>query len=283
MAKNQAPKQTTRHVLAKQVMVGVLSFVVLLETLALLGGLGVLGAPGSNLASVISGVVAMLTNEARTDEHLGTLTENELLARGAQMKAEDMAEKGYFAHVGPDGSAPWKWFTEAGYQYQYAGENLAVNFTESENVVAAWMNSPAHRANILRQEFTEIGIGIATGTHKGKKAVYVVQFFGKPAAGVLAPTPDARVALATAAEAPLTTRDVLGTTTESVVAKFADAPESNAKGTLFSLAGILASVLLAGVVFGKRLPVLWPSISVLLVLVILLGFVLLQQDVLFGL
>ncbi len=283
MAKNQAPKQTTRQILTKQVVVGVLSFVVLLETLALLGGFGVLGVPGNNLASVISGVVAMLTNEARTDEHLGALTENELLARGAQMKADDMAEKGYFAHVGPDGSAPWKWFNEAGYKYQYAGENLAVNFTESEDVVTAWMNSPTHRANILRQEFTEIGIGIATGTHKGKRAVYVVQFFGKPAVGTPAPTPDPRVALATAAEALLTTRDVLGTTTESVVAGIVDVPESDAKTTLFSLAGILAAVLLTGVVFGKRLPVLWPSISVLLVLVIVLGFVLLQKEVLFGL
>lgn len=283
MAKNQAPKVRAGHLLARQIAVGVLSFAILLESLALLGGLGFLGAPGNNLASVISGVVAMLTNEARTNEHLAALTENELLTRGAQMKADDMAEKGYFAHVGPDGSPPWKWFTEAGYKYQYAGENLAVNFTESENVVTAWMNSPTHRANILRQEFTEIGIGIATGTHKGKKAVYVVQFFGKPAAGAPVPTPDTRVALATAATVPLTTRDVLGTTTENVVTQFVDAPESDAKSTLYSLAGILLAVLLAGVVFGKRLPVLWPTISVLLVLVILLGFVLLQKEVLLGL
>ena len=60
----------------------------------------------------------------------------------------DMAEKSYFAHTSPEGLTPWYWITLAGYRFSLAGENLAIDFTESEDVENAWMNSPAHRASI---------------------------------------------------------------------------------------------------------------------------------------
>ncbi len=135
----------------------------------------------SFLAAVLPGVLTTLANEDRTQHGLGTLTRNPLLAKAAEIKAADMAAKGYFSHVTPDGKTPWYWLDKVGYNYTYAGENLAVNFTDSKDVEIAWMNSPAHRANILRGQFTQIGIGTADGMYQGKPVTFVVQFFGRPA------------------------------------------------------------------------------------------------------
>jgi hypothetical protein len=130
------------------------------------------------LAAVYAKVLVTLANESRLTG--GALKENILLTLAAQSKANDMAKNGYFSHVTPTGKTPWQWITEAGYNYAYAGENLAVNFTESEDVNKAWLNSPSHRANIVNGKFTEIGIATAEGMYNGQKATYVVQMFGTP-------------------------------------------------------------------------------------------------------
>jgi hypothetical protein len=68
-----------------------------------------------------------------------------------------------------------------GYKYSAAGENLAINFVESKDINDAWMRSPGHRANILNNKFTEVGIAAAQGIYRGRQTIFVVQFFGKPA------------------------------------------------------------------------------------------------------
>ncbi len=65
-----------------------------------------------------------------------------------------------------------------GYNYLMAGENLAVNFIQAEDVETAWMNSPGHKANILNKNFANIGIGISQGQFQGHTAIFVVQEFG---------------------------------------------------------------------------------------------------------
>ncbi len=132
------------------------------------------------MASVLPGVLVDLTNKQRTAENLGALSQNEVLQAAAQAKANDMAAKSYFAHVSPDGVTPWYWIEAAGYSYSYAGENLAVNFSDSSDVVNAWMASPSHRANIEKPNYTDIGIATATGVYKGREAIFVVQMFGAP-------------------------------------------------------------------------------------------------------
>jgi len=134
----------------------------------------------SYLASVLPAVLDDLTNQNRQSQHLAVLTVNPALNEVAQLKANDMAEKGYFAHTSPEGKAPWYWFKQVGYKYEYAGENLAVDFTDSQDVDKAWMNSPTHRANILKNSYTEMGTGIATGTYEGNSTIFVAQVFGKP-------------------------------------------------------------------------------------------------------
>lgn len=133
---------------------------------------------GSFLAAIIEGELIADTNDERQQNNVSTLVENPLLDAAAQAKAEDMAAKGYFAHVSPDGKEPWDWIAAAGYSYQYAGENLAVRFVDSKDVVNAWMASPTHRANIVKPVYRDIGIGIAQGTYQGAPATYVVQYFG---------------------------------------------------------------------------------------------------------
>ncbi len=136
--------------------------------------------PHALLGDIRSGALISFTNKARTHAGLPALIENEILAKAAQLKAQDMAEGGYFAHYSPTGLSPWFWFTQAGYDYQKAGENLAVNFEDSKDVVNAWMNSPTHKANIIKDGYTEIGIASAEGMYKGKEATFVVQLFATP-------------------------------------------------------------------------------------------------------
>ena len=130
------------------------------------------------LATIAPSELVEMTNIRRDGKELNTLNESYLLANAAQMKADDMAERGYFAHTCPDGLTPWHWFDEVGYNYHYAGENLAVNFREAHQVDEAWMNSPSHRDNIVNEKFEEIGIATATGEYKGREAIFVVQLFG---------------------------------------------------------------------------------------------------------
>ena len=133
-----------------------------------------------SLASVISAVLVDLTNGDRTASNIGGLATSPVLTATAQAKVDDMAAKGYFAHVSPDGKDSWYWFKKEGYTFLYAGENLAVDFSDSADVERAWMNSPTHRANILDGHFTEIGIAVARGTYQGRSTTFVVQMFGTP-------------------------------------------------------------------------------------------------------
>ncbi|MGC9602732.1 MAG: CAP domain-containing protein [Minisyncoccia bacterium] len=134
----------------------------------------------SFLAAVVPAEIIALTNSERVQNDVGILSEDALLDKAAQAKADDMAKNDYFSHVGPDGKTPWQWITEAGYQYQYAGENLAVRFVDSSDVVNAWMASPTHRANIVKPVYTSIGVGVAQGMYEGQSATYVVQYFAAP-------------------------------------------------------------------------------------------------------
>lgn len=147
------------------------------------------GDPAPNLAAaVLPGSVIALTNEERGDKGLGSLKASALLNRAAQLKADDMAAKSYYAHISPDGTQPPAWLNKVGYRFQIMGENLVIDRTSSEQVVSAWMGSPSHRENLLNPQFTEIGIGIAQGRYKGQDTTYVVQMLARPT-GDAAPAP----------------------------------------------------------------------------------------------
>jgi hypothetical protein len=121
-----------------------------------------------------------LTNTERQKAGLNTLSYNTKLEQAAQKKADDMFARNYWAHYGPDGTTPWKFILDSGYNYEYAGENLAKNFMFSDGVVEAWMKSPTHRENMLRKEYTEIGFATKNGMLNGEETTLVVQMFGTP-------------------------------------------------------------------------------------------------------
>ena len=133
--------------------------------------------PAFSSAITVDNIIS-LTNQSRQGYSLPALKENSELDQAAQTKANDMLAKGYFSHDTPDGKTPWDFITAAGYNYITAGENLAVNFSEAENVEDAWMNSPGHKANIVNTNYQDIGIGISQGEYQGHVAIFVVQMFG---------------------------------------------------------------------------------------------------------
>ena len=179
------------------------------------------------IAAVVASALVDLTNGDRSANGFPRLALNPVLQRVAELKAADMAAKSYFAHNSPDGITPWHWFGEAGYDFAYAGENLATYFSDSADVARAWMNSPGHRANILNEHFTEIGIATAEGTYNGVPTVFVVQMFGTPAARLS--TPVATETPATKIETPDTApSQVAGTSTAPTLEPATTTPEQPA-------------------------------------------------------
>ena len=118
------------------------------------------------------------TNQKRAEAGLPPLQLNAELSNAAAGKAQDMIVKNYWAHTSPDGVTPWAFIKGAGYEYIYAGENLARGFTTAQDVVNAWMASPGHRENILSKNYNDIGFAITTGSLSGDETVLVVQEFG---------------------------------------------------------------------------------------------------------
>jgi uncharacterized protein YkwD len=92
--------------------------------------------------------------------------------------ARDMLRRKYFEHRGSDGSQPKDRVRRAGYESRLTGENIALGPESAEEVVAGWLDSPGHCANIMEPRFQDIGVGLAIGKKRGQ--VYWVQNFGAP-------------------------------------------------------------------------------------------------------
>lgn len=119
-----------------------------------------------------------LVNSERAKNGLPALTFNSQLSTAARQKAAHMFVNNYWAHFAPDGTSPWYFIRGQGYNYIYAGENLARGFTTSYGAVKAWMASPTHRANILSAQFKDVGFAISEGRLQGEDTVLIVQMFG---------------------------------------------------------------------------------------------------------
>ncbi|MEU5703929.1 CAP domain-containing protein [Streptomyces aurantiacus] len=126
------------------------------------------------LARTTAEVVA-LTNAERAAAGLPPLTEDPLLIRAAQAHSVDMVARAFYSHTSPDGSEPWHRAAAAGSARRTIGENIACGQRSPAEVVRGWMDSPGHRANILKPAFTHIGVGFAGG---GSAGTYWTQLFG---------------------------------------------------------------------------------------------------------
>ncbi|UQI45123.1 CAP domain-containing protein [Streptomyces sp. HU2014] len=119
--------------------------------------------------------VLALTNAERGAAGLRPLAADARLTTAAQGHSADMAGRGFYSHTTPEGGEPWDRAAAAGSAHRGIGENIACGQRTPAEVVRGWMNSPGHRANILKPDFTHLGVGYATG---GSAGTYWTQLFG---------------------------------------------------------------------------------------------------------
>lgn len=117
--------------------------------------------------------VLSLVNAERSKYGLSSLTLSDKLTAVANEKARDMAENNYFSHTSPTYGSPFQMLQQYGIQYKSAGENIAAGQRSPEEVMNSWMNSSGHRANILNESYTEIGIGYYAGGSYGTEWVQI--------------------------------------------------------------------------------------------------------------
>lgn len=101
--------------------------------------------------------VVELVNAERAKYGLSALTVDAKVQQAALVRAKESAQS--FSHTRPNGSSFSTALTEAGVSYRRAGENIAYGQRTPQQVMNAWMNSSGHRANILNEDFTTIGVG----------------------------------------------------------------------------------------------------------------------------
>jgi uncharacterized protein YkwD len=145
--------------------------------------------PAASDASAVSRKVLELVNQARAQPRrcgwkrfqvASPLVLSNTLQRAAADHARDMAARQKMSHSGGDGSTPAERATRAGYRWRFVGENVASGQATPESVVAEWLKSPQHCANIMDTDYTELGVAFVTA-QAGKSGIYWVQMFGAPA------------------------------------------------------------------------------------------------------
>ena len=167
------------------------------------------------------------TNQQRAANGVSNLSLNSELDQAAQTKANDMVARNYWSHNTPDGSPPWVFITNAGYQYKSAGENLAYGFLTSSETISGWMNSPEHKANLLNNGFSEVGFGFANSPNfngSGQETV-IVAMYASPLI-VAAPAPAAPSPVATTTPTPASSVPPAATATPSTTTTTQTTPVS---------------------------------------------------------
>ncbi|HVN44700.1 MAG TPA: CAP domain-containing protein [Steroidobacteraceae bacterium] len=132
--------------------------------------------------------VLSLTNEARRHARecgsaayaaAAPLTPSDRLSRIARAYAQEMARFGYMDHTGRDGSSPAERISRGGYLWSEVGENLASGVMTPEQVVAGWLTSPEHCANLMSPLYREMGVGFAVNA-QDERGVYWAMELGTP-------------------------------------------------------------------------------------------------------
>ena len=138
------------------------------------------GIPPDNLAFEQE-VLALINNE-RSAALLPPLSIDSRLTQSARRHARDMADNNQLSHTGSDGSTAGQRIQAAGYNYSWYGENIGWGFTSPGAMVDWWMNSPAHRANILHSQFTDVGVAYGWNESSSYRHHWVLNF-GRLASG----------------------------------------------------------------------------------------------------
>jgi len=128
--------------------------------------------------------IISLTNLERTKAGVNTLKPNDILSKAAMAKAQNMIKTQNFDHYyEAEGTTvnPWQFILDSGYNYLHAGENLGKGFYSSPTLVQAWIDSPTHRANLLSDQYSDIGVAVVEGPYlNNQHNTLVVQLFATP-------------------------------------------------------------------------------------------------------
>lgn len=125
--------------------------------------------------------VFAFTNIERVNLKQTPLKSNPVLDTIASERNNDMFTHQYFEHVSSTGHSASVVAEDIGYEYISIGENIAMgNFESDEALVQAWMNSPGHKANILSDAYTELGVAVKKGEFEGNTVWIATQIFGRP-------------------------------------------------------------------------------------------------------
>ena len=139
----------------------------------------------ASAAEITAETVLAEMNVHRATAGLPPLRHDERLLRAADSRMRDMEERSYWAHIAPDGRSPFVTIRPQGYEYQYAGENLAAGFETAELLVQSWMESKGHRANIMSPLYQDCGVSIIDGATTGRgPGRSVVVLFARPLVSV---------------------------------------------------------------------------------------------------
>ena len=236
-------------------LIYVLLFVLLQVSFSIIGNIapGVLGTS----SSIQKQKIIELTNIERAKLGLSPVTENQTLSRAAEAKAANMFEENYWAHFAPSGKSPWDFMTRAGYRFAFAGENLAKNFSNSDDVVIAWMNSPSHRENIVNGKYQDIGIAVEDGILSGQQTTLVVQMFGTTNSLALAPSNNQKPEGEIVTQQPETTRiPVVASLNTTSEAKTLVDPFKVSKSVGLSIISLIVILLLVDMIVLRRRGVL---------------------------
>lgn len=145
-------------------------------------------APRIRDAAEVSRLVLALTNQARAHgrtcgwRHFPPAPPLSLapaLTRAARMHSLDMAAHDFFSHTGSDGSTPGQRATRAGYRWSMMGENIASGVATPRAVVAGWLASPHHCANIMTAGFRQMGVAFAVD-RTNPRVIAWTEDFGRP-------------------------------------------------------------------------------------------------------
>lgn len=114
-------------------------------------------------------------NKEREALKLKPLKESSMLNQSAQLKANDLQARNYWAHTSPDGTEPWSYMDDVGYLYKSAAENLGKCYPSPKAMLEAWRASESHHATMLG-DYEDIGLGMRIHT---LDCIIVVNHFGK--------------------------------------------------------------------------------------------------------
>lgn len=207
----------TENSVSQKILAGLLALFVVAKIILLIAA----PQPRTFASDLTIDNILQAVNNQRQQRNVVTLNTDSRLSSAAQSKADDMQARHYFAHVDPDGNYIWPKIVAAGYSpYLQLGENLAIEFYDTDSLVSAWMNSPTHRANILNDGFRDQGMGLNFGNaNAGQYHSVIANTFGTLLAASKATAP------AAAPTAPVAQPSVSGATEPAPIPAPAPAPK----------------------------------------------------------